>query len=293
VNTDTTLPPHLEEIGRQLTAAAHELRAAPRSTRRSRGLLVVVPVVAAVAAVALVFSSANTSNPGQHGQATRIPHPTAAQVLDRAAFAALQRSPLTPLPNQFVYTKVGGGGGQVSQSWMSVDGTRNSLILQSPTSKPTRLPGCADSGCTPQPAYFPEMPTTPSAMLPYLEKTQRVRLDDINDLAKTVSYMLDTDYLLPAQQSALFQFLATTRGLTVDPSVQDVAGRPGIGIEWPYLGSSGMLIFDASSYQYLGLTTRGINGDIGGDALLQTAIVNAAGQQPTQNQQPSAPGGQA
>jgi hypothetical protein len=293
VNTDATLPPHLEEIGRQLTAAAHELRAAPTSTRRSWGLLVVVPVVAAVAAIALLLSSANTSNPGQHGQATRIPHPTAAQVLDRAAFAALQKSPLTPLPNQFVYTEAEDGGGQLSQTWMSVDGTRNSLTSQPGMSTPTTLPGCAGSGCTPQPAFFPDMPTAPGAMLAYLEKTQRVHLDDVNDLAKTVSYMLDTDYLLPAQQSALFQFLATTPGLTVDPSVQDVAGRPGIGIEWPYLGSSGMLIFDASSYQYLGLTTRGINGDIGGDALLETAIVNAAGQQPTQNQQPSAPGGQA
>ncbi len=293
MNTDTTLPPHLEEIGRQLTAAAHELRAAPRSTRRSRGLFVVVPVAAAVAAAALLLSSANTSDPGERGQVTRITHPTATQVLDRAAFAALQTSPLTPRANQFVYTKVGGGGGQVSQSWMSVDGTRNSLILQSPTSKPTRLPGCADSGCTPQPAYFPEMPTTPGAMLPYLEKTQRVRLDDINDLAKTVGFMLDTDYLLPAQQSALYQFLANTPGLTVAQSVEDVAGRPGVGVEWSYLGSSGMLIFNASSYQYLGLTTRGINGDIGGVALLQTAIVNAAGEQPTQDQQPAAPGGQA
>lgn len=293
MNTDVTLPPHLEEIGRQLTAAAHELRAAPASTRRSRRLLVMFPVVAAVAAAALVLSSPNTANLGQHGQATRVSSPTARQVLDRAAFAALQTSPLTPRANQFVYTKAEGGNGHLSQSWMSVDGIRNSLTWQSGMSTPTRLPGCADSGCTPQPAFFPEMPTTPGAMLPYLEKTQAVHLDDINDLAKTVGFMLDTDYLLPAQQSALFQFLAATPGLTVVQSVQDVAGRPGIGVEWPYLGSSGMLIFDASSYQYLGFTTRGINGDIRGLALLQTAIVSAAGQQPVQDQQPSAPGGQA
>jgi Sigma-70, region 4 len=41
-----------------------------------------------------------------------------------------------------------------------------------------------------------------------------------------------------------------------------------------------MIIFDARTYAYLGLTTWGEQGQVGGDALLQIAIVNQAGQLP-------------
>jgi hypothetical protein len=93
--------------------------------------------------------------------------------------------------------------------------------------------------------------------------------------------MLDTDYLLPAQQAALYRFLETTPGITIKQGVTDVAGRPGIGVGWSVDGSSAMLIFDPTTYQYLGMTTTGEQGQVGGDALLQTAIVDSAGEQPS------------
>lgn len=134
--------------------------------------------------------------------------------------------------------------------------------------------------CTPQAAYFPDMPTSAGAMLGYLERTQGIRPDNVNDLAKTVGYVLESDYILPAQRAALYEFLATTPGLIVEPNVRDISGRPGVGVGWSFEGSRAMNIFNPITYAYLGLTTWGVAGQKGGDALLQVAIVNRPGQLP-------------
>src|ERR1700748_36045 len=52
---------------------------------------------------------------------------TAREVLEHAASAALKEPAVVPRDDQFVYTKVVGGGGVVEQSWLSVGGTRNGL----------------------------------------------------------------------------------------------------------------------------------------------------------------------
>jgi len=135
--------------------------------------------------------------------------------------------------------------------------------------------------CTPAPAYFPEMPTTSGAMLTYLERTQGVQ--HLNDLAKTVSDLLDSDYLLPAQQAALYRFLATTPGITVEQGVADIAGRRGIGVGWSFEGGRSMLIFDSTTFTYLGTTTWGAGGRRSGDALLQMGLVDRVGQLPAQS----------
>jgi hypothetical protein len=134
--------------------------------------------------------------------------------------------------------------------------------------------------CTAEPAYFPDMPTSAGAMGAYLSQTQGIRVSDLNDLAKTVGSMLESDYILPAQRAALYEFLATTPGLIVEPDVQDISGRPGVGVGWSFEGGKAMNIFDPSTYAYLGMTTWGVQGQVGGDALLATAITNAPGQVP-------------
>ena len=134
--------------------------------------------------------------------------------------------------------------------------------------------------CTPELAFFPDMPTTAAAMGPYLERTQGVRLNDLNDLSKTVGEVLQSDYILPAQRAALYRFLATTPGLTVDRHVRDVSGRPGIGVVWRFYGSKAMNIFDPRTFAYLGMTTWGEQGQVGGAALVQTAVVDRAGELP-------------
>jgi hypothetical protein len=134
--------------------------------------------------------------------------------------------------------------------------------------------------CTPERAYFPDMPTTAAAMGPYLVRTQGIRLNDLNDLSKTVGFILGSDYILPAQRAALYEYLAATPGLTVERHVRDVSGRPGIGVVWHFYGSKSMNIFDPHSFAYLGMTTWGEQGQPGGAALVRTAIVNRAGEVP-------------
>jgi hypothetical protein len=358
---DANLPAHLDSIGRQLVAAAHAQNATAVSGHHQRALsvLALASVAVAAALAVIVLNNAGASRtvppavalvphrPGNshytqpHPKLVPLAHPTAKQVLNRAAFVALQTSPVTPQPDQFVYTETQAGNGQITQSWLSVDGTRTSVIDQPGQASPTTIPGCAaghrssrtpgedgrplgdflpaslrgkpilmsqagkyfpggrvpmdgpivTTKCTPQVAFYPDMPTDPSLMQAYLVKIHQEYppndpeiADPLNDLAKNVGFMLDTDYLLPAQQAALYRFLATTPGITVKQPVEDVTGRAGIGVEWNFMGSSAMLIFDDSTYQYLGTSTIGEQGQVGGDALLQTAIVNTAGSQPTSTQ---------
>ena len=92
--------------------------------------------------------------------------------------------------------------------------------------------------------------------------------------------MLESDYILPAQRAALYEFLATTPGLIVEPNVRDISGRPGVGVGWSFEGGRAMNIFDPKTYAYLGLTTWGLAGQQGGAALLHVAIVDHPGQLP-------------
>jgi hypothetical protein len=316
-------PDSAEAIGmyQQIIGSARPERKAARSRVR------IVVGVASGGVAALAVGLTLSSLPGAtHSAGTAIAHPgpshrdaavtavlTAKQVLDTAATAALSHPGATPRPDQFVYTKVGDGGGHVAQTWLSVDGSRNGLMEAQGPDGTTTILGCVDGNrqirlpgyngkpytgpakpkapvpldgpvvtepCTPQPAFLPAMPTTASAIPAYLAKTQGVRLNDVNDVAKVVGGMFQSDYLLPAQRAALYEFLATVPGLTLERNVKDISGRPGIGVSWSFMGSTAVLIFDPSTYTLLGITTRGAQGQAGGGALLQTAITNQAGQQP-------------
>ena len=227
-------------------------------------------------------STVSNPRPSSPGGAPVTAVLTAKQVLDTAATAALSHPGAPPRPDQFVYTKVGDGTGRVAQTWLSVDGSRNGLIENPGANGTTTILGCVNDKrqCIPQPAFFPAMPTTATAMPAYLAKTLGVRLNDLNDVAKVVEGLFQSDYLLPAQRAALYKFLATTPGLTLERNVKDVAGRPGIGVGWSFQGSKAMLVFDPSTYTLLGVTTWGERGEVGGAALLQMAITNQAGQEP-------------
>jgi len=293
----------MREISAERAAVtAPRARPSARIRRPRRSRLVAAATVSLAAAAAVVFgmlqsgaSHVRSMASDPVGQLPVLARPTAVQVLHRAAFVALASATITPRGDQFVYTRTTQSPGHTIQSWLSVDGTRASRV------GPHSMPGCVngrmsmrllreDGGklrydgpiftrrCTPQRAYFPDMPTRAAGMLPYLERTQGVRPDDLNDIAKTVGELLDSDYLLPAQQAALYGFLAQTPGITVRRDVTDVAGRPGVGVAWSSGGGQAMLIFDSRTYTYLGMSTRGVGGQRSGTALLTTAIVAAVGQ---------------
>ena len=234
--------------------------------KAARIRIAVAATTGAVAALAVGLTLSSLPG-GTHSAATAISHPrpsspggapvtailTAKQVLDSAATTALSQPGVTPRPDQFVYTKVGDGGRQVAQTWLSVDGSRNGLMENPGPNGTTTILGCVNGKrqirlpgsngkpytgpakpkaavpldgpvvtepCTPQPAFFPAMPTTASAMPAYLAKTQGLRLNDLNDVAKVVEGMFQSDYLLPAQRAALYEFLATTPGLTLERNVK-------------------------------------------------------------------------
>ena len=297
--------------------AAAERRRAKRHGPARRIAIGGVTVAAAAAITAGVLAGTHRTAPAVVTVPAKL---TAREVLDRAAAAALKEPVVVPRDDQFVYTKVVGAGGQVELSWLSVDGTRDGLTESPANGKVQKTVqlGCANGvrkirtpgrdgkplkhghghkpiplkspvpmdgpivtvPCTPERAFFPDMPTTTAAMGPYLERTQGVRLGDLNDLSKTVGFMLESDYILPAQRAALYRFLATTPGLTVKRHVRDVSGRPGIGVVWHFSGSKAMNIFGPRTFAYLGMTTWGEQGQLGGDALVRTAIVDRAGELP-------------
>jgi len=146
---------------------------------------------------------------------------------------------------------------------------------------PAVIPGqTVTGGCTVWPAFLPDMPTTASEMLTYLERTQGVKPGDPASLFHAIAEGVSGDYLLPAQQAALYRMLATTPGLTVVPSVRDAAGRAGVGIQISVYHM--VLIFDPHTF-----ASTGYQGDSasGGqppynDAVLQVAIVDQTGQRP-------------
>jgi hypothetical protein len=299
--------------------------AAGRHAARRRVLLsVAVGAAAAGLAAGLVIAAQPGSRPAPtagggpspSGRGTPAPgiaegaQLTAQQVLDNAAVAALARPGTTPSPDQFLYVKLkitgSGASDGISQYWLSINGEQNGLT-QVGSAGSSVQPGCVDgqqkvdtaakgpgyqgpssAPCTAIPAYLPDMPTSPGALMSYLKQTQGVGVGKpglpanalINSLGKEVEGLSTNDWLSPAQQAALYRLVGSTPGTTVVRHVTDVAGRPGIGVQWDYQGLATVLIFDAKTYQFLGSTGQDGDGTDSGMALLKTAIVNQPSQLP-------------
>ena len=160
------------------------------------------------------------------------------------------------------------------------------------------LPACADtqgeaSLCT-EAGYFPDMPTDSNDLLAYLNRIRVInttgQADDNmpgwedNVIAKAVSYLMQTAYVLPAQRAALYSLMAQTPGFQLIPEMKDAVGRSGVGIEWTFEGDTGAVIFDATTYAYLGTRTwpgpLDLDGPYDGDALIETAVVDHTGTRP-------------
>jgi hypothetical protein len=248
-----------------------------------------------------------TSAPGAAGSA----HLTAAwQVLDNAATAALAKPDITPRPGQFLYVKLritgSGPSDGISQYWLSIDGERNgrqqvgslgSSVQQGcvdgrqPVDTADKGPGYqgpSSVSCTAVPAYLPDLPTSPGALLSYLERTQGVGVGKpglpanalINSLGKEVDGLFTNDWLSPAQQAALYRLVAQTPGTTLVRQATDAAGRPGVGVQWIYQGLATVLVFDPATYAFLGMTEQNGDGTSSGMALLKTGIVDQVSELP-------------
>jgi hypothetical protein len=287
--------------GRSATASPSALPPTRRAWPRRR-LVLAGAVAASMAAAAMAVLVSVSGAPVGH--VTPSVDPGAAQILRLAALAALKLPDGAPRSDQFVYTKIGNGDGGSYQSWLSVDGTRTGLVrgaggvpadvyipgcrggYQLPVSAP-RAQGGTPGGqpCVQAPAYFPDMPASPRALLTYLEQTRRVNPalpSDLNAFGKIVHQLLSQTYLSSGQRAALYEVMAQTPGFTLVPDVVDGIGRHGEGVAWslPNGGGKNMIIFDPNTYAELGVTTWGAKGEQSTGALLKLAIVNTAGELP-------------
>jgi hypothetical protein len=242
----------------------------PRSTRSRRFALGGVTAAAAAVAAALVFTWAPASPPAT------IARLTAEQVLDRAAAAALKQPTVIPRPDQFVYHKMYDSG-QIHQTWISVDGTRDGLTITDGLRGV--LPGCAPGHrCTPVPDYFPSIPATRADLVAWLARVRQSGVPDTPaGYGSAVGDALDRVYLTPAQQHALYTFLARSHKFTAVPFIRNPLGRPGVGVAWTLNDVTFTLVFDARSYAYLGFSEGSPRS---GAVIERIAIVDRAGELP-------------
>lgn len=273
-------------------------RRVPRSAR----LAVAAGILVAALVVVVVFQA----SPSPRTAPTAA---SAAPFLRRAAHAVLtaptftEQSGVIPQANQYVYSETEDPSGTLYQLWLSTNGNLPALVRYVSSSGEVIAPGMISSPsctvaqaesepeqtrCVPQAGYLPDLPTDPTTLLAYLNQIGEVdtqlspsdppgQLD--NDLSMGITNLMQTCYLLPAQQSALFTLMAQTPGFTIVPSMADAIGRVGVGVEWNFEGDSGALIFNPTTYALLGLRTWPgppiLSAPYDGDALLGISIVNS------------------
>ena len=292
--------PGLTAAGRRSTPEASEHL---RKARPLARIALVGAVAAIAAALAVLFIAPSAPIPGRTSDNGRVViNLAAARFLDRAAAAALNQSAITPLPNQYVYSETEGPDGTLAETWLSVDGASPGLSRSTGGASGAGgnvLSACTiaqaeSKGCFPEAGYFPDMPNDPNEMLAYLNKigvvdTESQAYDSVpgwedNDVAKAVMYLMQTSYLLPTQQAALYGLMAQTPGFQIVPDMKDAIGRTGVGIEWNFEGGAGVIIFDPTTYSYLGARTwpgaATVGGPYDGAALVKVAIVGSSGAMP-------------
>lgn len=287
-------------------------------TRPAKRVAVATSVAAAAAAAAaliVVPGNSPSAHPAPGGTGARLAPATvnvAAVRFLRQAAAATRRQPASaPGPDQFVYTETEYANGDKSQTWLSADGNRDGLerkpnvVLPSCTvaqaeiateeqlknpNAHTPLPCAGDEDA----GYLPSMPTDPRALIAYLDNVGIANTESgtgtswqANDLGKAVDFLMQTTYLLPAQQAALFGLMAQTPGFTVVHGARDAVGRVGVAIKWTFEGSPAEIILNPRTYAYLGDRTWPVPGFHGPDAngydgaaLVDLAFVSQAGQLP-------------
>ena len=167
---------------------------------------------------------------------------------------------------------------------MSVDGTRDSVILQE--GERLVLAGCRDGKrlvtngnvlpapgttepCTPEPRYLADLPTDPNTMLDYLRRNATGTPGHPNSLGKYVGELARMG-MSPKSRAALFEAGARLPGLSLIRGATDGAGRRGAAISWSTAdGYNGTIVFDEKTHAYLGSRQ---------DAVLVTAVVDKVGQ---------------
>lgn len=221
-----------------------------------------------------------------------------AQVLLLAAGAARDEPALAARPDQFVYIEsvVSDGYHQyaragvtyvpgtpvVRRAWLSVDGSRDSLVRYPSEQRDLPIPGCrrADGGkpCVPRPAFRTDLPATADGMFRWIYADHDGGNPRDVEAFMKIADLIGETYLPPATMAALFEAASRIPGVTVDREARDASGRRGIGVASP--GDPRQLVFDPQTYEYLGQRGLGSANEITGAARIRLAIVDKVGQLP-------------
>jgi hypothetical protein len=265
---------------RDLAPARATFVAATTKRPRRRFALYGAAVVGLAAAIVAVFALMPGTTTGRNdGGPVPQAKADAVQVLKLAAATALAGPDAAPRADQFLYLKTTSKQGELREDWISVDGTHDGLLGDTPVAgcrngraavikgdKP--IPGMTEK-CEPSPAYLPNLPTDVNEMVKYLTRGGK---SSLNSTGKDMMSMLWMNYMRPQSRAAIFEAASRIDGLTVEENGKDVAGRPGIKIAWnDGKGYLGAFVVDAKTYAYLGDDWI---------ALLTTAIVDKVGQRP-------------
>jgi hypothetical protein len=263
-----------------------------RRSRSGRTAALVVVAAAAVTLALLVVPGTTHAGP----RSLPSDELTAAVFLHQAASAVEQNAVHVPQPNQFIYSETENADGTFDRTWLSVDGASPGLV-DTAGAVSDEIASCTVAQaearrCYPAAGFLPGLPTDPSTLLAFLNRIGIVdtvgQADDglpgwqDNVIGKAVMYLMQTTYLLPAQQAGLYDLMARTPGFQVVAHVKDAIGRTGVGIEWSFEGDSAVVIFDPTTYGFLGVRTwpgpPTVGGSYDGSALVEVAVVDRAGQ---------------
>ncbi|MET8198040.1 CU044_5270 family protein [Micromonospora taraxaci] len=264
-------PPYLRvRVDRMFAGPARSARSARRMSWR----LATVGAAATVGVLSLLIGSV-VSIDGEPPAASA----QAAEILHRAADAA--RADRTPAPRaeQFILTTTKGFGPVVGQnelsesltrSWMSVDGTRDSMIWVSDPPvggrQQTVIPGCRDGRaaewgpdgsllkstrpCTPTPAYLNKVPTEADSMLSYLRRMSGGTASSDEEAFANVGDLI-RGYLPAQSRAALYEAATKIPGVIASSSMTDAAGRSGIAVSLVGNIDRYDLIFEPKTYRLL------------------------------------------
>ncbi|MFF1721829.1 CU044_5270 family protein [Streptomyces sviceus] len=234
--------------------------------------------VACAAAAAVTATVVVTQNTGEN--APRTQSVSATTVLRGAAAETLRtEKPLAPRDDQFVYTKeviertpVSGGPAKtyVDESWSSVDGSKKSYVSELGRTQwvPAARPG---EGSWPPSRWseLKKLPLDPGRLTITLrdmggkpEFSRPTRADEWPMVQYFISGLLRDPVLPKGLRSAAFEALAAVPGVKVLPGTTDVDGHAAVAVRYtgpagtPWASGGRVLLFDAESYQYLGLRER-------------------------------------
>ncbi|MFI0717549.1 CU044_5270 family protein [Streptomyces sp. NPDC021224] len=283
------------------------------TTRRTAFRLAVAATVAAAVAGTAVVTSGGGSSPGSPGT-SRMANVSAAQVLHQAAGRTLAGAPL-PIPrdDQYFYvrtrtthTPVGGGKTRAwtDESWLSVDGSRPSRRQELGTVH-NDPPLEKNQVVTPPTQYaaLQKWPTDPATLFTWLGGDQdnsavtavnggaQAALDPGREVYTQACLLIKGPRVMPpGLQAATFEVLAKLPKIRIDDDGVDALGRHGIAVSYP--GTSFSVVFDRTTYDYLGLrqtgtTPKRVKGEwVDGDkytemtAQVEVGVVDSIGRRP-------------